>query len=61
MKTREEIKDTLAKENNCYVLITCGDPDDRGQLQVDFSYGGDPVLAAYLLDGAQNVIDEQIQ
>lgn len=59
-ETREQIRETLTKQNNCYVLITCGDADDEGKLQVDFTYSGDPVLAAYLLEGAQNVIEEQI-
>lgn len=56
----EHIKKSLANENDCYVLITCGEPTPDGQLQVELAYEGDPILASYLLEGAQNVIDNHL-
>jgi hypothetical protein len=60
MKRDEEdrIKKTLAKNHACYVLITCGEPTLDGNMEVKMSYEGDVALASYLLQGAQNIIDE---
>ena len=55
----KRIKERLAKNHTCYVLITCDEPADDGQLQVEMTYEGDPTLAAYLLQGAQSYMDEQ--
>lgn len=55
----KEIKDKLAREHACYVLITCGNPAKDGSMQVNMSYEGDPTLAAYLLQGAQNILEEE--
>ncbi len=55
----KRIKKLLAKEYAGFVLITCKNPAKNGQMQVEMSYEGDPVLAAYLLDGAQGHLDEE--
>ena len=52
--------DTLAENNACYVLITCGAPSKDGQMKVDLKYWGDPVLAAYLVESAQSIIETDI-
>jgi hypothetical protein len=49
---------TVAKDYACYVLITCREQTDDGQMQVEMTYEGDAFLANYLLQGAQTVIDE---
>lgn len=53
------LRDTLAKKHACYVLITCAEPTDDGDMQVEMTYEGDAALAAYLLQGAQSIIDEK--
>ena len=53
------LKNTLAKNHLCYVLITCDAPTIGGELEVEMSYEGDASLAAYLLHGAQNIIDDE--
>lgn len=58
-KDRKRIKEKLAKNNVCYVLITCAEPSDTGDMQVEMTYEGDAALACYLLQGAQNFIEEQ--
>jgi len=52
------IKKTLGKNHACYVLITCDEPTADGNMQVEMSYQGDANIASYLLQGAQNIIDE---
>lgn len=58
-KERKLIKEKLAKNNVCYVLITCAEPSESGDMQVEMTYEGDAALACYLLQGAQNLIEEQ--
>jgi len=53
------VKKALSENNSCYVLITCGEPSQDGKMEVEMSYGGDPVLAAYLVENAHNIIDTQ--
>ena len=58
-KISEEIKAELSKDHSCYVLVTCNSPNEEGKMQVEMSYEGDPILAAYLLQGAQTFLEEQ--
>jgi hypothetical protein len=58
-KSRKAIQDELAKEYACYVLITCDQAGSDGKMQVEMSYEGDPTLAAYLLHGAQDFLEEE--
>lgn len=55
----EDITDTLSKNHECYILITCDAPTEDGEMHVEMSYGGDSRVAAYLLEGAQTAIAEQ--
>jgi len=48
------------QKNACYVLITCGEPNAEGKMNVEMTYEGEPLLAAYLLENAQSIIDERI-
>lgn len=50
------IKSELAKRHACYVLITCDSPAKDGSMHVEMAYEGDPVLAAYLIEGAQSYL-----
>ena len=52
-----DVKESLAENNSCFVLITCGEPSKDGKMQVEMTYQGDPFLAAYLVESAQNFID----
>jgi hypothetical protein len=49
-----------AKKNACYVLITCEEPTPDGRMHVEMTYEGDTVLAAYLLENAQSILDDQL-
>lgn len=59
LNTEKCLRDTLSKKHACYVLITCDAPSDNGDMSVEMSYEGDATLAAYLLQGAQEFMDEQ--
>lgn len=55
----ESIKARLAKNHLCYVLLTCDGPKENGQMSVEMTCQGDPVLASYMLQNAQNIIDDE--
>ncbi len=48
------------KKNACYVLITCGEPNKDGKMDVEMTYEGDTLLAAYLLENAQSILDDEL-
>ena len=58
----KELESKLSKKHACYVLITCNEQKEDGTFDIEMSYGGDdPVLASYLLHGAQAYIDEEVE
>ena len=59
-KSTVEIKKALSENNTCYVLITCSQASKDGKMEVEMTYSGDPILAAYLVESAQNIIDTDI-
>lgn len=56
-KNEVDVKKALSENHACYVLITCGAPSKDGKMQVEMTYEGDPVLAAYLVESAQGYIE----
>ena len=48
-----------SKNGACYILITCGEPSEDGKMQVEMTYEGDALLAAYLLESAQGMIEHK--
>lgn len=57
----ESIQESLHKNLSSCILITCEHPSNRGEMQVEFSYQGDPMLVSYLLQDAQRCIEEEIE
>lgn len=55
----EDLRQALAESNVCYVLITCAEPTEDGKMQVEMTYDGDPSLAAYLIESAHGLIENQ--
>jgi hypothetical protein len=58
-RSRKHLQEVLDKDPSCYVLITCGQPSEDGQMQVEMTYQGDAMLASYLIQGAQFYIEEE--
>jgi hypothetical protein len=57
----QNITQALSENNRCYVLITCGQPTQDGQMEVEMTIGGDdPVLAAYLVESASTLMDDRL-
>lgn len=48
----EDMRKNLEENNTCYVLITCEPPTDDGEMEVKMTYGGEPIVAEYLIQGA---------
>ena len=58
-RNRKQLKDMLDKTSNYYVLITCSEPTEDGQIEVEMTYQGDAALASYLIQGAQGFLDQE--
>jgi len=58
-KVHSDVRNVLSHKNACYVLITCGEPSEDGKMEVEMTYEGDACLAAYLIESAQGLLDEQ--
>lgn len=50
----KDIRTKLAEKHACFVLITCDKPLEDGNMNVEMSFEGDPLLASLLLQGAQS-------
>jgi len=55
----KRIRKLLEKDFEGYVLVTCKPACPEGKMQVEMSYDGDPVLAAYLMEGASEYLEEE--
>ena len=55
----KRVRKLLEKDFEGYVLVTCRPASNDGKMQVEMSYDGDPVLAAYLMEGAQEYLQEE--
>ncbi len=49
----------LSKKNACTIFISCNEPNEDGKMQVEMTCEGDEVLAAYLLENARSILDDQ--
>lgn len=58
-KACDQVWKEALKKHACYVLITCDTPNEEGFMEVNMTYEGDTALAAYLLQGAQALMDQQ--
>lgn len=56
---REHLQKALHKKTSCYVLITCGEPSEDGEMPVEMTYQGEETLVSYLLQGAQLHIEQE--
>jgi hypothetical protein len=59
-KAHDKLKKSLSKNMACYVLITCSEPSDDGQMNVELSYEGEETLASFLIENAQMYFDEKM-
>jgi len=51
--------DEEKEQNACCVVIKCKMPSADGKMTVEMTYEGDPLLASYLLESAQDLIDDE--
>ena len=56
----EKIKKTLGEKHACYVLITCSESSDSGEMSVQMDFEGDEDLAAMLVDNAGQIFNERL-
>ena len=56
----ETIKRALGKSHACYVLITCNESTEPGEMDVQMDFEGDEELAAYLVGNASQIFEERL-
>ncbi len=63
MNRKNDKKDICIEPEDqyCYVLVSCEKPSKNGNINVKMSYKGDLLLASYLIQGAQNFIEEEVE
>ncbi|MEI6242451.1 MAG: hypothetical protein WCP39_03485 [Chlamydiota bacterium] len=54
-----DVKNFLEDNHHCYVLLTCSPPSAEGKMQVHLDYSGDEVIVSYLIDSAQNILEQE--
>jgi len=57
-RNREHLRKTLDKKLSCYILITCEEPSENGEMPIEMTYCGEESLVSYLLQGAQLHLDQ---
>jgi hypothetical protein len=59
VKNQKPLQKELDDNLSCYVLITCEEATPDGQMQVKMTHKGDSLLASYLLQGAQKLMERE--
>lgn len=57
----EDFEINHSEKHAGYVLITCAQPNQGGDMKVEMTYGGSPCLAHMLIDGAQTILEEAVE
>ena len=57
----KNIRDILKKDCACYVLITCSEPSEEGNMNVELQFEGDESLAALLIENANQVFTQRME
>jgi hypothetical protein len=62
-QTPKRVMSTMRRRTTksaCKICISCGEPTADGKMQVEMTCEGDEILAAYLLQNAQSLLDEKM-
>lgn len=57
-KVPSRVKRAFGSRKICYVLISCEEPNSRGEMEVEMTYDGDHYLASYLVQSAMQLLEE---
>ncbi len=53
-----QVRRMMTADHLSYVLVTCKKSSRKGEMEVQMTYEGDPVLASYLVKGAQDQFEQ---
>ncbi len=58
--SKKDISAILKKRNNgktiCYVLLTCGEPNEEGVMEIEMTYEGDKEIVSYLIKNVHDTL-----
>lgn len=46
-----------SKKSACTIFISCNEPNEDGKMHVEMTCEGDHLLASFLLENAQSILD----
>ena len=58
-RCKKHLQEALKNNPSCCLFITCQEPSENGEMQVQMTHHGDPTLLSYILQGAQSIIDNE--
>ena len=56
----DRVNRAFFRRNICYVLLTCGEPNQNGEMDVEMTYEGDPYLVSYMIENAREMIERKL-
>lgn len=56
----EKVKRAFLRKKICYVLISCEEPNQKGEMEVEMTIDGDKYLAGYLTESAKQMLEDQM-
>jgi len=56
----EEFIEKLSENHASYVLITCDEPEDDGNMSINMTHQGDSYLVPYLLKVAHSMAEDKL-
>ena len=56
---RKYLERSKKKKIKCFILLTCSEPSEDGTMEVDMKYEGERWLAAYLINSAQGILEDE--
>jgi hypothetical protein len=56
----DKIKRAFLRKKICYVLISCEEPNSKGEMEVEMTFDGDLYLAGYLTESAKQMLEEKM-
>lgn len=56
----EKVHKVFRRKNIAYVLITCGEVNKKGEMEVEMTYEGDKYLVSYMLENARELMESKL-
>jgi|GEM_PF-5827627 len=59
-KVPEKVHKVFRRKTIAYILISCGEANNKGEMEVEMTYEGDKYLVSYMLENARELMDSKL-